>query len=151
MTTLTIDVAGTPAPQGSKKHVGRGVMVESSKAVKPWREAVKWAAIEAHDGPPLDGPLSVLIMFQFQRPKGHYGTGRNAAQVKASAPHSVAVKPDIDKLLRACLDALTGVIFRDDAQVVRVSASKTYGPRPGAHIEVTPLFAEARPYETEAS
>lgn len=38
---------GTPAPQGSKRHVGRGVMIESSKNLKPWREAVKYAALAA--------------------------------------------------------------------------------------------------------
>lgn len=44
---IEITVHGLPAPQGSKRHVGRGVMVESSKNVKPWRSAVVWAAISA--------------------------------------------------------------------------------------------------------
>ena len=44
---ITFEVYGQPAPQGSKRHVGGGRMIESSKAVAPWREAVKWAAIEA--------------------------------------------------------------------------------------------------------
>ena len=47
---ITIRVYGTPAPQGSKRHVGRGVMVESSKKVKPWREAVKQAALDLIGG-----------------------------------------------------------------------------------------------------
>ena len=39
MTPITLTVRGLPAPQGSKRHIGRGVMVESSKRVKPWRDA----------------------------------------------------------------------------------------------------------------
>ena len=46
---MRITVHGTPAPQGSKRHVGNGVMVESSAKVKPWREAVKWAARQSMD------------------------------------------------------------------------------------------------------
>jgi Holliday junction resolvase RusA-like endonuclease len=42
---LIVTVHGNPAPQGSKRHVGGGVMVEMSKAVKPWREAIKHAAL----------------------------------------------------------------------------------------------------------
>src|SRR5713226_4632244 len=86
---LTITVHGRPAPQGSKRHVGNGVMIESSKAVKPWREDVKQAGLEAMgwgERPCLDGPLRVSMVFTFGRPASHYGTGRNAGRLKPSAP-----------------------------------------------------------------
>ncbi len=105
-------VHGLPAPQGSKRHVGRGVMIESSKRVAPWREAVKWAAIETMRAQritrPLDGPLSVRMVFALPRP--------------ASAPRSRRHpdrKPDLDKLLRSTMDALTDAgLIADDARVV---------------------------------
>ena len=50
MTFLRINVLGTPAPQGSKRHVGRGIMVESSRLVGPWREAVKAAVAATYPG-----------------------------------------------------------------------------------------------------
>lgn len=68
MTTATIIVHGIPAPQGSKRHLGNGVMVEMSKKVKPWREAVKWAAIEA-GVKTIHGPVRLSVEFFFQRPK----------------------------------------------------------------------------------
>ena len=112
---MTIIVHGTPAPQGSKRHVGRGVMVESSNKVKPWREAVKWAAIEALVGRGLDGPVTVEVDFYFVHPK----TG------KRRPTHSV--KPDIDKLLRSTFDALTDAgAFEDDSRIVSVQARKHY-------------------------
>jgi Holliday junction resolvase RusA-like endonuclease len=113
--SMTITVFGHPAPQGSKRHVGRGVMVESSNKVKPWREAVKWAAIEALVGRGLDGPVTVEVDFYFVHPK----TG------KRRPTHSV--KPDIDKLLRSTFDALTDAgAFEDDSRIVSVQARKHY-------------------------
>lgn len=112
---MTIIVHGTPAPQGSKRHVGRGVMIESSKKVKPWREAVKWAAIEVLIGRGFDGPVEVEVDFYFIHPK----TG------KRRGSHSV--KPDIDKLLRSTFDALTDAgVFEDDSRICSVQARKHY-------------------------
>jgi len=119
---ITITVYGQAAPQGSKRHVGRGVMIESSKKVKPWRQDVKAAAltvIETLPGwAPLDGPLSVSMTFAFARPKGHFGTGRNADRLKPSAPPRPAGVPDLSKLVRSTEDALTGSVWADDARVV---------------------------------
>lgn len=119
---ITITVYGLAAPQGSKRHVGGGVMIESSKKVKPWRQDVKAAGLEVVASMPgwvpLDGPLSVAMTFAFLRPKGHYGTGRNAGIVKASAPTRPAGMPDLSKLVRSTEDALTGVAWVDDARVV---------------------------------
>jgi hypothetical protein len=80
---ITIVVRGTPAPQGSKRHLGNGVMVESSKHVKPWRDAVRSDAAAVRDAlpfwtEPLDGPLVVDMVFTLHRPRGHYRTGREA-------------------------------------------------------------------------
>lgn len=164
---LTVIVYGTPAPQGSKRHVGHGVMVESSRRVKPWREDVKAAAetaiveweqhrpwIVSHRPAalpsgvgrrwePITGPVEVAVMFRFARPAGHYGTGRNADTVHSSAPEwptGRTTQGDIEKLVRAVHDALTAAgVWRDDAQVVRLSAAKVWcqeGERPGAVIGV---------------
>ena len=60
MTNLRNEVLGTPAPQGSKRHVGGGRMVESSKLVGPWREAVKAAVAAAYPGlEPITGPVVI--------------------------------------------------------------------------------------------
>lgn len=158
MTELAITVYGVPGPQGSKRHVGNGVMVESSKKVKPWREDVRAAAIDAmalFTEPFNDDqiraafdrldkqPLTVRIIFTLPRPKGHYGTGRNTHHVKDSAPCYPAVKPDLDKLIRSTLDALGSAgVYGDDSQIVRVVAEKVYAgedgalDRPGAHIRI---------------
>jgi crossover junction endodeoxyribonuclease RusA len=120
---IHFDVKGIrPAPQGSKKHVGRGFMVEQSANLKPWREAVRQEALKT--GAPMAlGPVFLELAFRFARPKNHLNA---MGQPKASAPRHVVTKPDIDKIQRSTLDALTGVLFKDDSQVCRVIAIKAY-------------------------
>lgn len=135
---IEIVVPGEPAPQGSKTRTRWGVR-EDNPNTKPWRNAVAGYALEAMSGRALIGdPVRLEVAFTFARPKGHYGTGRNAGTLKASAPVHCDKAPDLDKLLRAVGDALTGVVLVDDARIVEVHARKTYGT-PGARILVTPL------------
>lgn len=115
---LTFTVPGSPAPQGSKRHVGGGRMVESSKAVGPWRERV---AIAAHNAmtaarlPMFTGtPVTVRVEFVMPRP---------ASTPKRITPAAVK-RPDLDKLVRAVFDACTDVVWADDSAVVDVRASK---------------------------
>ena len=132
---MTFTVIGLPAPQGSKKFVGvragRGIMIESSKNVKPWRDSVTCAAMEAgHGGAALDCPCSLRVAFYLPRPK---------SAKKETSPRR---KPDLDKLLRCTMDALTAAgIWADDSRVVSVIATKSFadlwGHRvPGAAITV---------------
>ncbi|MGW7710915.1 RusA family crossover junction endodeoxyribonuclease [Streptomyces sp. NPDC054771] len=124
---LEIVVRGLPGPQGSKRHVGGGRMVESSAKVTPWREAVVWAAVrarkQARDFAPLTGPVRADMIFSFDRPKGHFGTGRNAGLVRPSAALRPDVPPDLSKLARSTEDALTtSGVYRDDALIVEYGA-----------------------------
>lgn len=149
--SLDIVVYGHPAPQGSKRHVGKGVMVESSKHVKPWREDVRQAALAALSlqiGGPLDGPLVARMVFTLQRPRSHYRTGRNAHLLRDAAPLRPAGYPDTSKLLRSTEDALkSGGAIRDDSLIVEYTrAAKVYAgedpealDRPGVRIHIEAL------------
>jgi len=129
---IRIRVYGIPAPQGSKRHVGNGVMIESSKKVKPWREAVKWAAVEAMGGKALrlDGPIYLGVVFVMPRPK----------KPKSAFPDRT---PDLSKLIRSTEDALTDAgLWADDARVVSTMARKVYATDTqlcGAEITVRPI------------
>ena len=128
----------TPAPQGSKRHVGNGRMVEASAKVKPWRYAVSQAALELKEAM-TDRPVFIQITFLFTRPKAHFNS---KGQLKPIAPLYKSTKPDLDKLVRSTLDALTNVLIKDDSQVVNLICCKQYaneGELPGALITVNPL------------
>lgn len=144
MTRVEFNVLGEPQPQGSKTTVVRAgrrpVMREDNPLTGPWRSTVTAAAVKAMGDRQLrSGPLRLRVVFVFPRPAGHWGTGRNAGRLKPSAPVYCRTRPDVDKLLRAVGDALTGVVFRDDAQVVIVAAEKHYGEPPCAHVVIEEL------------
>ena len=128
------------APQGSKRYVGNGIMIESSKRVKPFREAVKAAASNAHlpDGWPMDVAMRVGVRFHFQRPKAHYtskGALKNDAPMEAIS-HRLG---DIEKLARAVNDSLSGTVFNDDRQVVEMHLAKCYDDQDLVTISIESL------------
>jgi Holliday junction resolvase RusA-like endonuclease len=136
MSSLAICVFGAPAPQGSKRHLGKGVMVESSKKVKPWREAVKHAAVEVRGRmPAMTGPVHVTVCFTVAKPA-------SAPKTRVTYPSK---RPDLDKLLRSTFDALGDAgCWLDDGQVISVTAHKAYPNEaanaldtPGARIWIT--------------
>jgi len=125
-------VWGTPVPQGSKRVFGGNVVEVADARLRSWRQDVAAQASAAmHGHSPFSEPVEIRLTFHFSRPKGHFGTGRNQDRLKPSAPIAPGVKPDLDKLVRSVLDALTGVVFRDDAQVVWLTARKCYALMPG--------------------
>lgn len=114
---LSVVVFGTPAPQGSKSfkgiHNGRAILAESSKAVKPWREDVRTAALAVldtiHEWAPLDGALIAEMVFTVRKPA-------SAPKRRRTWPSTM---PDLSKLCRSTEDALTSAgVWRDDARVV---------------------------------
>ena len=125
-------VAGIPAPAGSKKafinprRPNVPIVTDDSKRSRPWENQISGVALERWDRPPLDGELAIKMVFYFPRPKSHFGTGKNSSKLKASAPAHHTTKPDLTKLIRAVEDALTGVLWRDDALVYKQEAWKLY-------------------------
>ena len=129
MTALTFTVIGTAQPQGSaraftytrrpEKGGGIGARVDSDNPkLKGWRRTVAveaQRAITAARRGPSTGPVGIVAHFHLPRPK--YLRDR-------TQPH--ITRPDADKLARGILDALTGVIYVDDSQVVSLSVTKHY-------------------------
>ncbi len=145
MTTLSFDILGLPASQGSKRafrnpHTGRVALVESSKRLPPWREAVKHAAVEALDGAEAFGrrPVRLWLTFYFPRPQSHFRTGANCHLLRDAAPIYPATRPDAGKCARAVEDALTDAgIYSDDSQIVDLLASKRYADHRAPGVTVT--------------
>jgi crossover junction endodeoxyribonuclease RusA len=131
---IAFDVLGRPSPQGSKKSIGNNRFVESSKYLPAWRNAVKIAAEDAvitEGWARVSGPIELEVMFYLDRPS-------TVSAVKRPQP---TVPPDLDKLIRGVGDALTGVVYDDDSQVIRCLAWKVYADnrKPGAFIRVNEL------------
>lgn len=132
----TVTVAGRPVPQGSLRPIATGkgkVVVPQSRGVLTYRNDVRaaWG-----DPSPHHGAVEVEVDFVFKRPKSHY-KGEALRQEFVGAKYTS--RPDIDKLVRSVLDALTDWAYVDDSQVVEVRTRKVYGTQEMAVITVTYL------------
>lgn len=143
MRELTFTLYGKPEPQGSakgfafrRKNGKMGVAITSdNKKLKPYRHSLtELACVEVAalgQNRPLcarEVPVAVSVVWTLRKPK--------STPKRVTEPTK---KPDADKLLRAVLDALTGVAYEDDAQVVRVVAWKQYGSPERTEIKVEAL------------
>jgi Holliday junction resolvase RusA-like endonuclease len=144
---IELVVYGAPAPAGSKRFVGlsktgRGLLVESSAKVKPWRQDVKAAAEGARASlhAALDGPLRVWMVFTLPKPA-------SAPKKRRTRPDR---KPDLSKLARSTEDALSDAgLWADDARVVEYARlAKVYPGEdamalhsPGVFIRIEPMEA----------
>lgn len=123
---ITFWIDGIPASQGSKKHVGRGIMIEANKKLPAWRKAIEDKAREIHKGEPIDQPVIVRADFFLPKPK------RPRWLVPATAL-------DTDKLQRALGDGLEkGGVLKNDARIVTWVATKHYATdgRTGCQVTV---------------
>ena len=146
---LTIDVPGIPQTKGSARGFGFirktgpragkiGVAITNDNpSAKEWQARIAYFARQSMVGGTTAQGVTVDVTFKFTRPKSHLHTGKRAGEVKATAPERHRQKPDIDKLLRVVLDALTGVVWDDDAQVFHVDMFKGWAdPGKGAGATV---------------
>lgn len=132
---LAITVHGVPVPQGSKQPWGG----EVNPHVKAWRTSIAQAAAELLPDGPLHDPVVIDAQFYFPRPLAHYRSGKHRAELRADAPYWVARAPDLDKLLRAVGDALSGVVVTDDRQIVAWNAAKRYEAPARVELIVRPV------------
>lgn len=126
-----LTVYGRPQPQGSSrafyvKSLGRSVVTSANKNLKPWRQQITETALTL-GAPCVEGPVRMEVDFYFARPKS------------AKKRVGMTTKPDVDKLLRAIFDSLTGVLFKDDSQVVDAHPRKFYGDPERVEIRVSPM------------
>jgi Holliday junction resolvase RusA-like endonuclease len=146
-------VLGKPEPAGSKNAMplynkytkqylhtadGRPVInvVDDAKGSKAWKRVVAALARRDFRGHITAGAVRLTLAFTLTRPKHHLGSGRNAGIVKDSAPAHHIIRPDVLKLTRAVEDALTGIVWEDDSQIIDERLTKRYGTPAGVLIVV---------------
>lgn len=125
--SVSFTVYGEPKPAGSKRHVGKGIIIDANAKSGPWKKRVAQVAGEMMRGsglPLFRGAIEASFVFYRRRPKGHF---TKAGKLKPSAPVYPLPKPDVLKLARAVEDGLIGVVYNDDSQIVAEHLDKRYG------------------------
>ncbi len=142
-------VHGRPVPQGStrafalKKGKAAGKIITTNDptgSIGKWRGDIRSVAETVKPATPTAGPVRLSLVFRFARPQGHYlpaTKSRPAGILRENAPTLHVGAPDIDKLARSVLDALTGLIYLDDGQVFDLATRKLWGEpgEPGLVVE----------------
>jgi len=133
---LNLTIQGKQATQGSKipmpgKRFG---VKDSCKELPAWRHYVALEARKKFKGEPLRSKsLFMTLVFTRPRPNIHFNS---KGELKLSAPKYPVTRPDSIKLARAIEDALTGIIYHDDSQIVKHEIYKKYGDRYETKIRV---------------
>jgi Holliday junction resolvase RusA-like endonuclease len=131
-------------------------VTHANPKTKDWMNSVKWFAMKAANRMLLlDEAVRLELVFLYERPKSHYGTGRNAGCLKSSAPmfYEKTTNPDLTKIVRAVEDALTGIIWKDDSIVVQQLPIKLYccgDEKPGVMIKITTMSEVADELHVQA-
>ncbi len=116
-------IEGKPVPQ--KRHrMGRGFSYDPSA---PDKKRVRTEIIFQNRKKNIHkGDVSMFITFHMQRPKSHYRTGKFKEFLKKGSPYKHTSKPDIDNLIKFIMDCCSGILYKDDNQVVNITANKQY-------------------------
>lgn len=119
--TISFTVYGDPLPKGSTRaFMPKGarfpIITSATKGLKAWEQKIAGAAQIKASGILMVGALNLTVTFFLARPK-YLGK-------KIGVPH--IKRPDLDKLIRGATDALTGTVWKDDAQLVEIAATKCY-------------------------
>lgn len=131
---IVFRVNGKPEPQGSTrpfqiksgKMAGKIITTSSNRNLGEWRRLVADQAQKVAPDKLWECPIVMTLNFQLPKPK--------SLSKKKAAFH--IKRPDIDKLARACLDALTNIIYVDDNQITTLVVIKEYGDKPGVNISI---------------
>ena len=133
MTYIQLTVEGNPVPQGSFRHVGNGRIIAANPKLNTWRETIAWQVAQQTHHRLIDGSIRVDLVFTLPRPKS----------VPRDVRERPTVKPDLDKLIRSVLDAISleryCQILMDDSYVTDIHAAKRYADftSPGVQIMIT--------------
>lgn len=122
---MRLVIPGTPVPKARPRTVIQGGRAHTytPRKTRQWEETVRAVAMLHRPPAPYEGPLAVTMVFYLPKPK-------------SSKRRWPSVKPDLDNLIKACSDALNGVIWRDDSQIVKQTCEKRYGDHGDSRVEI---------------
>lgn len=138
---LSVTAGGRPRPQGSLQLWSSPDGKERAKYNRPMVEHRNYVIGLLRDAwgdrPALACEVGIQCEFRFERPKSHYGTGRNSSALKSSAPRWMTSAPDVDKLMRLALDSCQiAALVKNDSQFVILHGEKVWAERSETLIEI---------------
>lgn len=140
---ITLVIPGPPQAKMRHRSTKTGHVYDPNAENED--RAIAHIRAEARGHVPFVGALRANLVFVFERPKGHFGSGRNANSLKPSAPLYCTCPKDFDNLAKFYCDAMNCIIYHDDRQIVASAQEKRFaepGEIPHVEIAITPLEPE---------
>lgn len=139
--TICFTVPAVPVAQPRQRHrvMPTGGVMNYTPAKHPvtaFKATVRMAAQQAYKGPVLQGPIGIVVVFVMPRP------GRLRWKTRPMPRCLHTGKPDLDNLVKSLKDSLTGITWRDDAQIAHENLSKVYAAgdeQPCVHVEISEI------------
>ncbi len=130
-----LNIPGNPKSQ-LRPRLGRNGVYNPSKKDKA---AAQWSIATQYHDIPIDFPVEIHLEFYFGVPASS-SKKKKREMLLGAIPYSK--KPDVDNLIKLTLDAMNGIVFKDDSLVVKISAVKRYSGTPQTIIYINPISEE---------
>jgi Holliday junction resolvase RusA-like endonuclease len=132
---IQFTVYGEPVAQGRPRAtmIDGHIRMYDPKKSRDFKEYVKLVASEHRPEKLLEGPISLVVKVYKPTLKSFSKKKKAAAEAGQLRPTS---KPDVSNYLKLIEDALTGVIWKDDSQIIDCSISKYYSETPRTEIQI---------------
>ena len=134
---MTFMVEGEAVPQGRPRFTKNGHAYDPEKS-RDYKEQVALAAslsMRGHSAFPKEIPLKCVITIWQKMPKRFTKKQKELAENEFLRP---TVKPDVDNVAKAITDAMNGIVYADDSQIVELVCGKYYAVEPRVMVEVVP-------------
>jgi Holliday junction resolvase RusA-like endonuclease len=131
---INLEIPGNPKALKRHRHTNKDGVHRNYDPSSDDKRTFLDLAFEHKPDKPIDEPISVGLHFYFERPKSHYGTGKNKDILKPNAPKWHTSAPDIDNLQKFCFDSFNGVFWKDDSIICQIVAQKIYSDNPRTEI-----------------
>ena len=140
MEPIRLVIPGEPKAQKRHRSTTINGFIRNYDPSQASKKDFLWTVMNNAPAKPIDFPIRMDLFFFFSRPKSHYGTGKNASNLKSSAPRFHTTKPDIDNLYKFVTDSLNKVYYRDDSLISEVYTIKIYSEHPRIEIVISPAY-----------
>lgn len=133
MIKLILPIEPVAQARPRARRFGKGIRLYDPPKTAKFKRMLHKLAKESYHGKPLDGELEVIVIFGRSVQKS---ISKKERKLRLLGRHRPIVKPDLDNYIKATLDALTGVLWKDDNAIVKMVAEKRYMEQPRIEIEV---------------
>jgi len=132
---VTFTVDGDPVPKGRPRFARRGQFVQTYTDAKTIDYETQVAMRARHaigSTKPLEGALSVFLYLRYTVPASYSKKRKEACLRGVEYPKRI----DIDNVYKSVTDAMNGIVYLDDSQIVEAHIKKVYAEESGANIMV---------------